>query len=121
MSQNLGCATKHSKHSLAIAMGLSHYFSRVAKIKSILRGYHNEVESPIPTVKTARRVRINIIRKILLFSLVGIVNRGVGAGEVDEMHVGGTYKGLCWCCSCAKMTLNNTVYTRSLVDILASL
>ena len=40
--------------------------------------------------KTARTVRINIIRKMLCFSLVGVVSRGVGVGEVDEMHVDGT-------------------------------
>ena len=35
-------------------------------------------------------MRINIIRKMLCFSPVGVVSRGVGVGEVDEMHVDGT-------------------------------
>jgi len=38
----------------------------------------------------ARMVRINIIRKTLCFSPVGVVSRGVGVGKVNEMHVDGT-------------------------------
>ena len=39
---------------------------------------------------------------LLCFSPDGVVSRGVGVGEVDEMHVCRWYKGLYWCCSCAE-------------------